>query len=85
MLKSKKYLPLQPQKINFRTNKMKQAVIKELSTKELEEKAGSENTNLVKLRMSHAVSPIENPLKIKHARKTVARLKTELRKRELAK
>jgi large subunit ribosomal protein L29 len=63
---------------------MKQAVIKELSTKELTEKIETEGKTLVKLRMGHAVSPIENPLKIKHSRKTVARLKTELRKRELS-
>ncbi|MGQ0828655.1 MAG: 50S ribosomal protein L29 [Bacteroidota bacterium] len=35
--------------------------------------------------MNHAVSPIENPAKITHSRKTVARLQTEFRSRELAK
>ena len=63
---------------------MKQTVIKELSSKELQEKLMTERSNLVKLKLNHAVSPIENPLKINHARKTVARLKTELRKRTLA-
>ncbi|HRH01250.1 MAG: 50S ribosomal protein L29 [Bacteroidetes bacterium] len=63
---------------------MKQEVIKELSAKELQEKLILERGNLVKLKLNHAVSPIENPLKINHARKTVARLKTEIRKRTLA-
>ena len=63
---------------------MKQTVIKELSSKELQEKLMAERSNLVKLKLNHAVSPIENPLKINHSRKTVARLKTELRKRTLA-
>ena len=63
---------------------MKQAVIKELSAKELQEKLIIERGNLVKLKLNHAVSAIENPLKINHARKTVARIKTEIRKRTLA-
>jgi len=38
---------------------------------------------LRKLKMNHAVSPLENPNKIPAYRKTVARILTELRKREL--
>lgn len=63
---------------------MKQAVINELSSKDLQEKLIVERGNLVKLKLNHSVSPIENPLKINHARKTVARIKTEIRKRSLA-
>ena len=62
---------------------MKQSVIKELSANELRDKLSEENIVLTKLKLNHAVSPLENPIKITHSRKTLARLKTELRKREI--
>lgn len=62
---------------------MKQEVINELSTPELIERLEDETKQLVKLRLNHSVSPIENPNKIKTYRRTIARIKTELRKREL--
>ena len=62
---------------------MKQRVVAELSTPELKERLTEETLQLSKLTLNHAVSPIENPNKIKEQRKTVARIKTELRKREL--
>jgi len=62
---------------------MKQRVVSELSTPELKERLMEEKLQLSKLTLNHAVSPIENPNKIKEQRKTVARIKTELRKREL--
>lgn len=62
---------------------MKSSEIKELTTKELEERIDTENTLLIRLKLNHAVSPLDNPLKITQARKNIARLKTELRKREL--
>jgi large subunit ribosomal protein L29 len=62
---------------------VKQEVIKELSTEELIERLETEKAQLVKMKLHHAVSPIENPQKIKEARKGIARIKTELRKREL--
>lgn len=60
---------------------MKQAEINELSTKDLNEKVTIESDRLVKLKLNHSVSPIENPLLITSQRKTVARLKTEVTKR----
>jgi large subunit ribosomal protein L29 len=36
-----------------------------------------------KMKLNHAVTPLENPMQIKFTRRTVARLKTELRNREL--
>lgn len=63
---------------------MEQEVIKELSTPELIERLEDESKQLVKLKLNHAVSPLENPNKIKVYRKTIARIKTELRKREIA-
>jgi len=62
---------------------MKQEVITELSTQELKERLDEERTQLSKLRMNHAVSPLENPNVIAQFRKTIARILTELRKREL--
>ncbi len=62
---------------------MKQNVINEMSTGELHERLDEERKQLRKLKMNHAVSPLENPMKIKDYRRTVARIFTELRKREL--
>ncbi len=62
---------------------MKTSEIKELTTKEIVEKVQVEKENLVRLRLNHAVSPLENPLKLKEAKKNIARLKTVLRQREL--
>ena len=63
---------------------MKQAVVSGLSTKELYERLEEEEKQLVKLKLHHAVSSIENPNRIKEYRKTIARLKTEIRAREIA-
>jgi large subunit ribosomal protein L29 len=62
---------------------MKQSVIAELSTKELKERLEEETKQLLRMKMHHAVSPIENPNRIKEYRKTVARLKTEVRARQM--
>lgn len=62
---------------------MKQEVIRELSNPELKERLDEEMLHLARLKMNHAVSPLENPNKIKAYRKTVARLITELRRREI--
>lgn len=60
-----------------------EVVIKELSTAELQERLETEVLHLQKMKLNHAVSPIENPVKIKESRRLVARYKTELRKREI--
>ena len=57
---------------------MKNSEIKSLSAEELKERIAGEEETLQKLKFAHAISPIENPMKIRHARKLVARLKTEL-------
>ncbi len=62
---------------------MEQTVIKELSTDDLVDRLEEELKQLTKLKLNHAVSPLENPNKIKAYRKTIARIKTELRKREI--
>jgi large subunit ribosomal protein L29 len=60
---------------------MKTSEIKELSTKELKERIDSENELMVRMKLNHAVSPLDNPIKIRDSRKNVARMKTELVKR----
>ena len=57
---------------------MKQSVIKEMATNELEERLDEEKARLEKMRVNHLVSPLENPKQITFARKTIARLSTEL-------
>lgn len=60
---------------------MKPSEIREFTDKELEERIDTELSHLTQLRLNHAVSPLDNPNKIKEARKNVARLKTELNTR----
>jgi len=62
---------------------MKNKEIRGLSTKEIADRLVSEQHNLTKLRINHAVSPLDNPQRIKEVRRLIARLKTELRNREL--
>ena len=62
---------------------MKSSEIRELTIKELEERLENEETTLVRMRMNHAVSPLDNPNKIVETRKNIARLKTEMRSRQI--
>ena len=62
---------------------MKASETKELTTQELRDKLVEEKTNLAKLRLTHTVSQLENPLKLRYARKDVARISTELRRRTI--
>lgn len=62
---------------------MKMSVIKEMSSVELNERLIEERKQLNKLKINHAVTPIENTKKIGEYKQTVARILTELRKREI--
>ena len=62
---------------------MKYSEIKEMTTQELEETRVEQKLNLAKAKMTHAISPLENPLSIRDARRNVARLNFELRNREI--
>ena len=62
---------------------MKSSEIKELSIQELTERLDSEESMLVRMKMNHAVSPLDNPIKIVETRKNIARLKTEMRARQI--
>lgn len=60
---------------------MKQDIVKDLTTEEIREKIEQERAMYSKLKMSHAVSPVENPMKIRASRRAIARLVTEYTKR----
>ena len=60
---------------------MKQKEIVILSDDELKDKLDAFQKNLHDLKLTHVVSPIENPLQIRNLRRTIARLKTEFVKR----
>jgi large subunit ribosomal protein L29 len=62
---------------------MKSSEIRELSAQELSERLESEETLLVRMKMNHAVSPLDNPNKIVETRRNIARLKTEVRARQI--
>ena len=60
---------------------MKKEDIKDLSTDELRLRLEEEKTLYSKMKMNHAISPIENPMKIRITRRGVAMIQTELSKR----
>ena len=64
---------------------MKIAEINELQTSELQERLDVEEANFNQLKLNHSISPVENPSRIKETRRTIARIKTVLRQRELNK
>ena len=64
---------------------MKMTEVKEISTKDLTEKIENAEAALQQMKLNHAVTPLENPSQIKAARRDIARMKTELRQRELNK
>jgi len=64
---------------------MKTSEIKELSNKELQERMEAEKANLTRLKINHAISPLDNPMLIKEVRRDIARFATELRMREIKK
>ncbi len=64
---------------------MKTSEIKELSTPDLVERIDTEKTMLVRMKLNHAITPLDNPQKLKEVKLTIARLLTELRTREINK
>ena len=62
---------------------MKQSEIKQLSTAELQEKLGESKKSYADLQLAHAISPLENPIQLRNVRRSVARIATELTKREV--
>jgi large subunit ribosomal protein L29 len=62
---------------------MKTKEIKELSMSDLIERIDTEKTMLTRMKLNHAITPLDNPQKLKEVKLTIARLLTELRQREL--
>lgn len=62
---------------------MKTREIKELTTKEIQERLDSDKELLTRMQLNHSISPLDNPMQIKAARRVIARLNTELRQREI--
>ncbi|MDM8154845.1 50S ribosomal protein L29 [Bacteroides gallinaceum] len=62
---------------------MKIAEIREIPAEELVERIQTEVANYNQMVLNHSISPLENPAQIKDLRKTIARMKTVLRQREL--
>lgn len=59
--------------------------VKEMSGEDLKARIQEDELRLKKLEFAHAISPLENPMSIRDLRRDVARLKTELKNKELAK
>ncbi|MDZ7737699.1 MAG: 50S ribosomal protein L29 [Bacteroidales bacterium] len=62
---------------------MKTSEINQFTSQEILERIDNERTSLTRMKLNHAISPLDNPNKIKETRGNIARLLTELRKREL--
>ena len=62
---------------------MKQQQVREASTEELQEELVKSKKAYSELRMAHSLSPLENPMQLRSMRKSIARIATELTKREL--
>lgn len=62
---------------------MKASEITSLTTAQIEEKVAALKSELQKMKLTHAISPIENPMKIRQTRKDIARLLTILRQKQL--
>ena len=63
---------------------MKASELKELTIKELEERLDTEKGHLVKQKLNHTVSPLDNPLKIRESRRNIARMMTVLSQKKQA-
>lgn len=61
---------------------MKQQEITKLSVEDVQAQLTLLSDKLVKMKLGHSVSPLENPMQIRVLRKTIARLNTELTKRK---
>ena len=64
---------------------MKTSEIKEMTISDIEERIENEKLALQQVELNHSVSPLDNPMKIRHARRNIARLMTVLRQKQLQK
>ncbi len=76
---------MNPKTGNYQQNSvMKKNEIKSLTVEQLNEQVAAEKDRLQKLKFAHAISPIENPLRIRTTRKLIAQLLTELTSKQKA-
>ena len=57
--------------------------IKDLNTNDLKTRISEDQLRLKKLEFAHAISPLENPMSVRELRRDIARLKTELKRKEV--
>ena len=63
---------------------MKATEMRELSERELDERLRDLKAELFNLRFQHAINQLENPMRLQHVKKDIARVKTVIRQRELS-
>lgn len=61
---------------------MKAKDLRELTTEELEQKRGDFREDLFRLKMRKAVAQLENPMRLRHLRRDIARIESILRERK---
>lgn len=64
--------------------KLKKEDLNQLSNEDLKQRLLDDSDRLTKLSFNHAVNPLDNPIQLRYIRREIARLKTEIRKREMA-
>ena len=57
--------------------------LQDMNVQDLQAKIQEDQLRLKKLEFAHAISPLENPMNIRALRRDIARIKTELKKKEL--
>ncbi len=62
--------------------KSNQESLQDLSVEQLQDQVNEGKLQLKKIKFTHAIQPIENPMEIRQAKRQVARLMTELSKRK---
>jgi len=62
---------------------MKTTEIREMTINEIIERLDAEKQELSRMKLNHHVSPLENPMKIRHARRNISRLLTILTQKQL--
>ncbi len=63
---------------------MRASEIRELSSEEIRQKLGELTEEVFNLRFQHATDQLENPMRLRHIRREIARMKTSMRERQLA-
>ena len=61
---------------------MKQQEITGMSVEDVRDQLSNLSEQLAKMKLTHKIAPMENPMQIRYMRKTIARLQTELTKRD---